>query len=242
MSARLPLSVIVIARDEEDRLPRALASVAWADEIVVVDSGSRDATCEVARRAGARVIVRAWAGYSAQKAFAADQAAHDWILWLDADEEVSPALRAAIEGALARQAEGGARCDAYQVNRRTEYLGRYLRFGGWYPDRKVRLFRRDRAAFDGRRVHESVRVAGPVGRLRGELLHHSFRDFAHHVAKTHELARLWAEEREGRRVRAGDLLFHPLAKGLKSYLWQGGILEGWRGLLLAGMGAATPSG
>lgn len=236
MDERLAVSVIIVARDEADRIARALASVSWAEEVVVVDSGSRDGTPEIARRAGARVILHAWEGYGAQKAFAVAQATHPWILWIDADEEVTPRLRASVEAALARQARGGERASAYRANRRTEYLGRYLRFGGWYPDSKVRLFRRDRAEFDGRQVHEGLRVRGAVGRLTGDLLHHSYRDFEHHVAKTHELARLWAAERRGRRVRAWELLLHPAAKALKSYLWQGGLLEGWRGLLLAGMG------
>jgi glycosyltransferase involved in cell wall biosynthesis len=238
MSERLPLSVIIIARDEADRIPRALASAAWADEIVVVDSGSHDATCAIARRAGARVIPHPWQGYAAQKAFALTQAAHPWVFWLDADEEISPALRASIDNALTLQARGSQRQVAYTVRRRTVYLGRAIRHGGWYPDRKLRLFLRDRARFDDCLVHESVSVAGPVGSLAGDLVHHSFRDFRHHLEKTREMAELWARQEQGRRrARAWDLLLRPLAKGLKGYVWKGGFLDGWRGLLVAGMGS-----
>jgi glycosyltransferase involved in cell wall biosynthesis len=238
MSERLPLSVIIIARDEAQRIPRALASAAWADEIVVVDSGSRDATCAIARSAGARVITHPWQGYSAQKAFALAQAVHAWVFWLDADEEISPALRASIENALTLQARGSQRHAAYTVSRCTVYLGRAIRHGGWYPDRKPRLFLRDRARFDGRLVHERLSVAGPIGSLAGDLVHHSFRDFHHHIEKTRTMAELWAQQEQGRRrARAIDLLLHPLAKGLKSYVWKGGFLDGWRGLLLAGMGS-----
>ncbi len=235
--ARLPVSAVLVTRDEADRLPRALASLAWADEIVVVDAGSRDGTAELAAQAGARVYVHAWEGFSAQKAYAVARTSHGWVLWLDADEEVSAPLRASIERALTRQAQGADCRSAYAMNRRTEYLGRFLHYGGWYPDRKVRLFRKDCAVFDGRAVHEALRVTGEIGLLAGELLHYSFRDFDHHVCKTRELARLWAEEQRcRRRGHASDLLLRPLAKVLKSYILQGGFLEGWRGLLLAGMG------
>jgi len=236
MSRRRSIAAILITLNEADRLPRALASVAWADQIVVVDSGSEDGTVEIARHAGARVCIHPWAGYSAQKEYALTLVEHPWVLWVDADEEVSPALRASIEGVLDRSDEGDDAPSAYAVNRRTHYLGRFIRFGGWYPDRKVRLFRRDRARFDGRLVHEGVVIDGRVGFLPGDLWHYSYRDLRHHVRKTEQLAELWAAPLRGRRVSAAALLLHPLAKGLKSYLLRGGFLEGWRGCLIAGMG------
>jgi len=236
MANRLPVTVIIITLNEADRLPRALESVAWAAEIVVVDAGSTDATCALARAAGAVVVTHAWEGYSAQKQFALERARQEWVLWIDADEVVTPRLARAIAGLLAAGPE--PRCAAYAVKRRTFYLGRCVRFGGWYPDRKVRLFRRDRARFDGRGVHEGLRVAGTIGRLEGELLHYSFRDLEHHVRKSLEHARLWSEERRaGRRVRTVELLVRPLAKVVKSYFWRGGFLEGWRGLVIAGISA-----
>jgi glycosyltransferase involved in cell wall biosynthesis len=238
MSERPPITAILITLDEEDRLPRALASLAWVEEIIVVDAGSRDRTQQVAREAGARVIEHPWEGYSEQKTFALQHATHSWVLWIDADEAVSPELRASIEQALARPAAEAGETAAYAVNRRTEYLGRFVRHGGWYPDRKVRLFDRRRASFDGRRVHEGLRVEGTIGRLAGDLWHYSFRNLDHHIAKTHEMARLWAEDQVGRRrVTALEMLLHPLGKGIKSLILRAGFLEGWRGVLLAGMGS-----
>ncbi|MCK4413665.1 MAG: glycosyltransferase family 2 protein [Candidatus Eisenbacteria sp.] len=238
MSERLPISAILITLDEEDRLPRALASLEWVDQVVVVDAGSCDRTQEIARQAGAQVIEHPWEGYSEQKAFALRHAAHRWVLWIDADEEVSAPLRASIERTLTRQAQGAEDHAAYACNRRTQYLGRFVLHGGWYPDRKVRLFDSRRAAFDGRRVHEGLRVDGRVGHLAGDLLHYSFRNLEHHIQKAHEMARLWAEEHAGRRrVTMLEMLLHPLGKGIKSLILRRGFLEGWRGCLLAGMGS-----
>lgn len=237
MKRRLPLSVIIVARNEADRLPRTLASVSWADQIILVDSGSTDGTVEIAAAAGAEVIVHPWEGYSAQKQFALSRARHQWVLWVDADEVVSAQLRDSIEHKLANGA--APRFAAYAVNRRSFYLGRFIRFGGWYPDRKVRLFDRTRAGFDRRQVHEGLRVDGRIGRLSGDLWHYSYRDLDHHVRKTHEMAKLWAEERAGRTVTVFDLTLRPFAKAMKSYVLRAGFLEGWRGLLIAGMGASA---
>ncbi len=236
MSDRVPVSAVVITLNEADRLPRTLDALSWADEILVVDAGSQDGTRDLAAAAGAQVLLHPWEGYSRQKAFAVARARHRWILWIDADEEVSPQLRRSIEAALSAQATGGGLPSAYAMNRRTNYLGRFLRFGGWYPDRKVRLFDREQADFDGNLVHEELRVAGTVGFLPGELWHYSYRNLEHHIRKTHEMARLWAaQERDRRKVSAWDLTVRPAATALKSYLVRGGLLEGWRGLVVAGV-------
>jgi (heptosyl)LPS beta-1,4-glucosyltransferase len=235
MSAeRAALSVIMIALNEADRLPRALASVSWADQIVLVDSGSQDGTPTIARRMGAEVAVHAWEGYSRQKAFALGLARHAWVLWIDADEEVTPELRRSIEAALGRAGDPPEPV-AFAMNRRTQYLGKPLRFGGWYPDRKVRLFHREHARFDDRLVHEELQVDGPVGYLRGDLMHYSYRDVAHHVRKIQHLAELWAADQGPRPVARWELVVHPAAKALKSYFLRAGFLEGWRGLVLAGL-------
>ncbi|MBD3236796.1 MAG: glycosyltransferase [Candidatus Eisenbacteria bacterium] len=234
MRKRVPLSVIIIARNEADRLPRTLASLAWAEQVVLVDSGSEDGTVERAREAGAEVHTHPWRGYGAQKQIALARARHDWVLSVDADEVVSTQLRASIEALLAST----PRHTGYTVNRRTHYLGRFIRYGGWYPDRKLRLFRRECARFDGRLVHEGVRVSGTIGHLRGDLHHYSYRNLSHHARKTHEMAVLWAAQQPpGARARVWHLIAHPLAKLFKSYCWRGGMWEGWRGLLIAGMGA-----
>ncbi len=235
MDGRLPVAVIIIACNEADRIGRALASVQWADQLIVVDSGSSDGTPELAARHGAEVIAHPWEGYSRQKAFAVSLTRHRWVLWLDADEELSPRLRREIRALFERGPQVIARHAAYAVNRRTCYLGHYVRFGGWYPDRKVRLFDRTRARIGGQVVHEELEVAGSVGFLPGDLWHHSYRSVRHHLAKTHEMARLWADQQGDRRVAAWEPVLHPLAKALKSYYLRAGFLEGWRGLLLAGI-------
>ncbi|MBD3335819.1 MAG: glycosyltransferase [Candidatus Eisenbacteria bacterium] len=231
---RAPVSVFVPTLNESDRLGRCLASVWWADEVVVVDSGSTDGTAAVAERFGARFIHHPWEGYSAQKAFAVTQCRHNWLLWLDADEEVTETLARAIRGALAAPPPPAG----FAVARRTVYLGKPLRFGGWYPDWKVRLFHRDAGRFDGRAVHETVAVDGPVRRLEGDLRHYSYRNLSHHLRKIDDYSRLWAEEHRGRvPTRTVDLLLRPPAKFLKSYVLRLGFLEGWRGLLVAALGA-----
>lgn len=234
---RQPVSAIIISFNEADRIDRALRSLAWADEIVVVDSGSTDETQTLARGKGARVHVHPWEGYAKQKTIATGHAAHRWILWIDADEEVTPALRMSIEEVLTLQAgESPPAISAYAMNRRTCYLGKLLRYGGWYPDRKTRLFDRERAKFGAELVHEELQVDGSVGVLRGDLNHYSYRDLNHHIEKTQEMARLWAEQNAARRrVALWELLIHPAAKALKSYVLHAGFLEGWRGLLVAGM-------
>ncbi len=137
---------------------------------------------------------------------------------------------------MSREGSGDDRYGAYALNRRTCYLGRFLRFGGWYPDRKVRLFNKKCAEFDGRAVHEDLVVDGEIGFLPGDLNHYSYRDLDHHIQKTHEFATVWAEERVSRRpVRGWELVIHPAAKAIKSYFVRAGFLEGWRGMLLAGM-------
>jgi len=235
MNERLPVAVIIIALNEVDRIGRALSSVAWAEQRLVVDSGSSDGTPELAARQGAEVIAHPWEGYSRQKAFAVSLARHRWVLWLDADEEVSPRLQGAIQALFARGEQEVARYAAYAVNRRTCYLGHFVRFGGWYPDRKVRLFDRTRARVGEQLIHEELEVAGPIGFLPGDIWHHSYRSVRHHLAKTHAMARLWADQHGDHRVAAWEPVLHPLAKALKSYYLRGGFLEGWRGLLLAGI-------
>jgi glycosyltransferase involved in cell wall biosynthesis len=233
-AGKLPVSVFVLTRDEEDRLPDCLASVGWAGEVVVVDSGSRDATTEIARRFGARVVTHPWEGFAGQKRFAIRQCRHPWAFWLDADERVSPELEASLRELF----HAGPRAAGYEVCRRTVYLGRALRFGGWYPEWRLRLFRRDRVEFPERLVHETAVVSGPVGRLRGDLWHHPYRSLSDHLRKVDAYSSLWArQEAPHRRAHWWSLLLHPPAKFLKSYVLRLGFLEGWRGLLMATMGA-----
>ena len=161
------LSAVVITLNEEDHLRRCLESVAWADEIVVVDAESHDKTVQIGREFTDRVIVRPWPGFPAQKNFALEQSTGEWILSLDADEEAAPELRPEITAVIA----GSPACHGYAVRRQNMFLGRFIRHGGLYPDWQVRLFRRGLGHFAERAVHESVTVTGPVGRMRGHLVH-----------------------------------------------------------------------
>jgi glycosyltransferase involved in cell wall biosynthesis len=227
------LSVAVITLNEAHHLRRCLESVAWADELVVVDAESHDKTVQVAREFTDRVVVRPWAGFAAQKNFALDQSAGEWVLSLDADEEAAPDLRPEIK-AIVTDARAH---DGYAVRRQNVFLDRWIRHGGLYPDWQVRLFRRGRGRFEERAVHESVTVTGPVGRLSGHLVHRSYEGVSDFVERANRYSSLAAEQliREGRRVRAGELLVRPLARFLSMYLLQGGFLDGRRGLLLAAL-------
>jgi glycosyltransferase involved in cell wall biosynthesis len=227
------LSVTIITFNEEARLRRCLDSVAWADEIVVVDGGSTDRTVAVAREYTDRVVERPWPGFAAQKNFALAQARGAWVLALDADEEVTPELRDAILGIV----KGNPTAVGYEIARRNIVWGEWIRHGGLYPDWQLRLFRRGHGAFVARAVHEAVRVDGPVERLPHPLLHRSYRDLADFVARADRYSTLAAEEwlAEGRPIRSRDLVLRPLGRFLTMYVVRAGFLDGWRGLLLAGL-------
>ena len=225
------VSVIVITKNEARNIGAALDSVRWVDDIVVVDSGSTDDTVAIARRHTDRVVTHAWNGYGAQKNFAAGLAAHDWVFSLDADERVSPALAREIQVLL--RDEPAAR--GYCVPRVTRYLGRWIRSTDWHPDFQLRLYDRRTARWNDRLVHESVAVDGPVGRLRGELEHHAYRDVSHHLQTIDRYTTLAARQmqREGRRSGWVDLTARPLAAFLRNYLVRGGVRDGVRGLIIS---------
>jgi glycosyltransferase involved in cell wall biosynthesis len=225
------LSVVVITLNEEERIRECLASVAWADEIVVVDAGSDDKTVALAREVTDHVVVRAWEGFAAQKNFAIERATGDWVLSLDADEQVEPGLRDEIRRVLA--APGGYA--GFRLARRNIVWGRWIRHGGLYPDWQLRLFRRDAGRFADRAVHESVTVTGRVGRLAAPLLHHSYRDVSDFLRRADRYSTLAAEEwiRSGRVFRARHLVSAPLGRFLSMYVVHRGFLDGARGFLLA---------
>ncbi|HEU4369205.1 MAG TPA: glycosyltransferase family 2 protein [Methylomirabilota bacterium] len=226
------LSVVVVTLNEEDHIRACLGSVAWADELIVVDAESRDKTAAIAGELTDHVFVRPWPGFAAQKNFGLEQARGDWILSLDADETVSPALREEITAVV----EAGGPHAGYAIPRRNVFWGRWVRHGGLYPDRQVRLFRRGRGRFVERSVHESVRVDGGVGRLVGHLEHRSYRDVADFLERADRYSTLAAEEwlASGRAVRPLlDLVGRPVGRFLGMYVARGGFLDGWRGFLLA---------
>jgi len=234
---RPPLSAVLITRNAADQLAECLASVAFCDEIVVVDSASEDATAEVARRHGARVIQSVWRGFGPQKQFAVDQARHDWVLCIDADERVSDRLRASILDALPAP---DAR--AYRFARCNRFMGRYLRHGEGYPDWSLRLFDRRHARWSDDPVHEKVLVDGNVGTLQGDLLHESAESLEAYLAKQNRYSSLAAEEALacGERATAAHLLLSPLLRFVKFYFIRLGLLDGLPGLvhILAGCAAS----
>ena len=228
------LSVVVITKDEAECVRACLESVAWADEVVVVDAESTDKTAQIAREFTDHVYVRPWPGFAAQKNFGLEQATGDWTLSVDADEEVSRELREEIEAVLAAS---GAACAGYRIPRRNLFWGRLIRHGGLYPDWQLRLFRRGRGRFVDRAVHESVEVEGEVGRLRAALVHRSYRDVADFLARADRYSTLAAEEwlRSGRPARLSDLVLRPAGRFLSMYAVRAGFLDGWRGFLLAAL-------
>ena len=230
-SARERLSVTVVTWNEEERLRECLESAAWADEIVVVDAESGDKTVSLAREFTDRVWVRPWPGFAAQKNFAIEQATCPWVLSLDADERVTPALRARIEALL----EAGGPADGFRIPRRNIFWGAWVRHGGLYPDYQLRLFRRGAGCFMEDSVHESVRVTGRVETLAEAMLHHSYRDLEDFVARSNRYSTLAARDwaRRGRRAGMADLVLRPLGRFLGMYVVQRGFLDGWRGLVLA---------
>ncbi len=232
----MKISAAIIAFNESENIQAACESVAWADEILVVDSESTDDTREIAARCGARVILNAWPGFSAQKQFAVDAAVHDWIFSLDADERVSPELRASIM--TLRDRDDARLADGYRVARRTFYMGRWIRGGGWYPDHQLRLFNRTRGRWPERLIHESVAMdAGArVETLAGDLLHYTLRDPAQHqhMIET-RYAPLGAQQmlRDGRRTSLLQAKIAGPAAFVRSFVLKGGFRDGLAGLAIA---------
>ena len=230
------ISAVLIAQNEEDRIKAALRSLAFCDEIVVVDGGSRDQTAARVSAMGARLLERPFDGFVAQKNFAVEQARHDVVLSLDADEEVTNALRAEIQALCA-----GERLPrpGYRIRRVTHYLGREIRATDWYPDWQLRLFDRRRGRFAGDLVHESVKVDGPVGSLQGEIIHRPYRDEDDHLRRIDRYASLWAEAayRKGTKVIPGFGAAASFFAFLRNYLLKRGILLGTVGLKISRLNA-----
>jgi glycosyltransferase involved in cell wall biosynthesis len=228
----MKITATLITYNEESNIAAALETLAWADEIIVVDSESADRTAEIASRYAQKVIVNKWPGYAAQKNFAGDQASHDWVFSLDADERVSEELAAEIK----RLKETGApNIAAFEMPRRAFYLGRWIRHSGWYPDFKVRLYDRRRCRWQGEFVHESVIPDGEVGRLRGDLLHFTVRSVSEHHQRIDRYTTLAAQQAFAQRKRASllSLVISPPLTFLRSYLLKLGFLDGVQGLAIA---------
>jgi glycosyltransferase involved in cell wall biosynthesis len=229
----------MISGAEARRISRALESVAaWAGEIVVVlNADVSDGTEEIAAKFGAKVFREPWKGHVAQKNSAAAKATLPWVLGLDADEVVSPELQREIAGLLERAGEA-ERCAAYSFPRCTFYLGRWIRHGDWYPDRQTRLWQRGRARWGGVDPHDKIHADGPVGKLRGELLHYAAETFDQQMRKTVLYANLFAQQcaAESRKVSLLELAVRPPWRFVRGYLLRLGFLDGWAGFCVAWMG------
>lgn len=232
MATRTGLSACIITFNEADRIEACIRSVGFCDEVIVVDSHSTDGTRARAAALGAQVIERDWPGYRSQKQFAVAAARNDWVLCLDADEQVSAELRAQIESW--RERGFGDRA-GWSVPRITDYFGRFLRHGNAYPDRLVRLFDRRRGGWVGLEIHENTRVDGPVGRLEGHLEHYSYRSLTDHQQRMQRYAQLMGEAlyAAGKRCGLAKVLLNPQWRFFRGYVLRLGFLDGWRGLVFA---------
>jgi len=232
---REPLSVLVPVRNEEGNLRECLDSVRWADEIVVVDSGSVDGTLAIARAMATRTLEHEYVHSAAQKNWALPQLTHRWVLIVDADERVPPALRAEIERVLADP----QRADGYWIGRANHFLGEPVRTAGWQRDKVLRLFDRTKGAYEPLHVHAEVEIAGRVGRLRERLVHHTYRDLDQYFAKFLRYTRWSADDLKARGIRASAprLLFRPWLRFARMYLLEGGFREGRRGIILCMLAA-----
>ena len=229
------VSVTIITKNEAEDIAAALASVAWADERIVVDSFSTDDTAAIASRSGARVVEREWPGYVAQKNYAASLASHDWILSLDADERVTPELAAEIRSTLLEEPQPRG----FWIPRVTFHLGRWIRTTDWYPDYQLRLYDRRAAEWTGHLVHEGVKVNGRVGTLRSELQHYAYRDVSEHLETIEHYTTLAARQmfEQGRRATAFDLAFQGPFAFFRNFILKRGFLDGATGLTISRMNA-----
>lgn len=231
----MKISATIVTLNEERNIVRAIESLRCCDEILVVDSGSQDRTVELSKKLGARVIETQWRGYAKQKNFAAEQAQHDWILSLDADEALSESL----EGEIWEIKKQGPHFFGYTMPRLAQYCGRWILHGGWYPDRKLRLYHRQNGRWEGDYVHESVCLNGPVGELQSDLLHFTCASLSEHLKSLDRYTDLAAQEliASGRRIPMRRLLLDPAWTFIRTYFFHRGFLDGAEGVSIAWMAA-----
>jgi glycosyltransferase involved in cell wall biosynthesis len=224
------ISIYMITYNNERTVERALESITWADEIVVVDSFSNDKTVEICRRFTDNVFQRKWSGHRDQYQHAADLTTHPWVLFVDADEEVPAELAEEIRKGVNGN---GNHVDGFIVYRRTYYLGKWIRYGGWYPDYEIRLYRRDKGRWEGG-LHAKVVVDGKVGSLKNQYLHYNYRDISDQIQTIDKYSRIAAEDmlEKGERFSLFKLLFHPPFRFIKEYLFKWGCRDGLPGLII----------
>jgi glycosyltransferase involved in cell wall biosynthesis len=225
------ISAVIIAQDEADRIGLLLESIGFVDEIIVVDSGSSDGTQQLCQEAGARVVFHPWQGFAAQKQFAMDLATSDWILNLDADEEVSTELAIEIQASIGSTV---ADANGYEMPRMSRYLDRWIRHGGWYPDRKLRLVKRGKARWEHTDLHEELVVDGDIGRLKAPLRHYVYRSISDQIQTIDRYSKIYADAREPAGPAFVALgVIHAVGKFIECYLWKFGLLDGIPGLVIA---------
>ena len=230
------VSAVVIVFNEEKNLRECLETVKWTDEIVVVDSYSRDRTVKIAREFTDNIFQKKYKGHIDKKRFAVSKAAYDWVFSIDADERVTPELKQEIRGVLE---EGTGEMVGYDMPRMTRHLGQWIRYGEWYPDRVTRLFRRSRMRYEGTEPHDRVILQGPRGHFNGMLLHYNYRDFAHQIQTVQAYSDGAAKAlfAEGHRAGFRNLFLRPAFKFLKCYFLKRGFLDGWPGFIIAATSA-----
>lgn len=227
------VTACIVTFNEEKNIRRCLESVQWCREIVVVDSFSTDRTVEISREFTSTVIQREWPGFRAQKEFARLQGSCAWSLLLDADEELSPELQAEIFQVL----NNPGAANGYEMPRMVYYLGRWIKHGDWYPDRKLRLYRKDKGQILGTDPHDYVEVQGKVRRFHSSIFHYTYDDLAHHLNTINRFSSITAREKYEMGTRAGisDLLFRPVWKFIRGYILKRGFMDGRPGLIIAGL-------
>ncbi len=231
---KIPVSVCVITYNEENRIRKALESVKWVDEILVVDSLSADKTREIARQYTGRVISNPRQGYVKQRNLAQQLATNQWILELDPHEYVSPELAEEIKKIFQKNP---IEYDGFLIKKKAFYLGKWIEHSGWYPDAKIRLYRKENGRWDGSHVHEYLNFQGRVGRLRGDILHHPYWSIKHHLEMIDKYTALGAKSylEKQQKFRLRDLLLRPPATFFKKFLLKQGFLDGYQGLIIAAL-------
>ena len=229
---REKISACVLTFNEERKIERCLRSIAWCDEIVILDSFSTDRTLELSRRFTDRVYQREWLGYVGQRNLIRDMASHPWILFLDSDEEVSPVLRDEI---LAEVEKGSGGYVGFEFPRQVYFLGRWIRHGEWYPDVKLRLFKKAHGHTEGQEPHDRVIVDGPVKRLKHPLWHYTYDDIRDYLDTLNRFSSITAQQQFSRGFRFGwtDVAIRPALRFLKGYILKGGFLDGVHGFMVA---------
>lgn len=225
------ISVNIITKNEENNIAECIDSVAWADEIIVVDSGSTDRTEELCRRDKVKFFFNKWGGFAPQRAFALNKSNGDWVFVIDADERVTPELKDEVVKTVS---QNNTNFNGYKIARRSYCLGKWVKYNGWYPGYQMRLFRKSSTRVADRLVHEGYEVSGNTGILNSDFLHYTLENIEQFMTKVNRCAILQAIEKEGRKkVGFSDIFLHPLATFIRGFIFKKGFLDGTAGLIIA---------